>query len=229
MGQAQGGRSGPSARGQTWQASNLNVPLGAAFRLPRGAGLGHDEDSSPGTCTSATGLLMQEEEGPLLVTEAKRANLPLQRSPAVSPSPRIIGRSHDAVHRGTAQVLESDSSSSSSSSSGSESQPLTAEKQQTGTGAAAPDKWEAMAQELSCLDDDEPMLPRGPFAQPQGARGLPNRRSRVEGRARSQSRGHLSSSDSRGSGRSVQSAPSESPTWRAKSAKSSASGMVSRV
>eukprot|EP00439_Symbiodinium_sp_Y106_P053382 s2072_g7.t1 len=95
------------------------------------------------------------------------------------------------------------------------------------TGGATPDKWEAMAQELSCLDDDDaPMLPLGPLAQQPGKRGLPNRRSRVEGRARSHSRSHFSSSNSRGSGRSVQSSPSESPM---RGTKSSASGMVSRV
>eukprot|EP00439_Symbiodinium_sp_Y106_P056707 s2072_g7.t5 len=108
----------------------------------------------------------------------------------------------------------------------SESQPLTAQRLQK-TGGATPDKWEAMAQELSCLDDDDaPMLPLGPLAQQPGKRGLPNRRSRVEGRARSHSRSHFSSSNSRGSGRSVQSSPSESPM---RGTKSSASGMVSRV
>ncbi|CAE7918705.1 Dtwd2 [Symbiodinium necroappetens] len=46
-------------------ASSLNVPIGAFRRVPVGS-----EDSTPGTSTSAAGLRMQGEDGPLLTTEA---------------------------------------------------------------------------------------------------------------------------------------------------------------
>eukprot|EP00439_Symbiodinium_sp_Y106_P058427 s2072_g8.t1 len=48
-------------------ASSLNVPLGSAFRRPGGSEGGF----TPGASTSAAGLLMQAEDGPLLTTETE--------------------------------------------------------------------------------------------------------------------------------------------------------------
>jgi len=130
-----------------------------------------EEDDEPGTCSSATALLQE----PSALTQAFAFAMPRGES-GLQPEPSVLGRGPKV------QELEE---SSSSSSSGAESRSVRSGRSVRSHHSASkrgrgmsPDKWEAMALELSCLDDDP--LPSSFAPRGQGFPQRPEKPSRRE-------------------------------------------------
>lgn len=162
------------------------------------------EDEEPGTCSSASALLPE--------AYSIHGASPSQHAAGVGPPPSVFGR-RQTVRREPNEVLSDSSGERRLGGAG----PRASGPER---GVAQADKWEAMAQELSCLEDgpamrwtSDPAAPTRPTANRSVAEllpGLPRRRS-----VRSVSDTSSSSSSS---------SSSASPTGQRSGASSGASG-----